>query len=268
MMYEPLLKNTMRHLLGPVGDTRSTLSNREVFRRIMGSVRLADFQAENRATDVSQYYQDREFYLRFIRALATPLQSALVARLFLTNGSLSGKVEAEVSSRTLWFSQTAKLDGERDFLWSRCDKTLKDDITLALGRDPVMPWPWDAGRLNDSFACIGEGRPKGPWQQGEQSYTVILPVRIGFISGGGNHSTATGIVMAEGEIRTKEVYDFAAIYPHVHTDGRHYLRSSDNKVIEPVRNPVFAAIFEIGRLIHQLEISGQETLPERKEHEI
>lgn len=196
---------------------------------------------------------DSELLRRIIYLLVTPLQAAMNARLLLAQTDISGG-PAEISFKSLWFDPYVPITDEGKSV---------HDIAVAYGDDlpeinlltsRILPWPWNQGRLHGTLASIGDGRPLGPWREDPLNHFVsaISPLGIG-LCGGGNHSIAAGIVMGEGAVRVSEIYDLARVYPYVQCDGKTYKRTHDGAVISTVSNPVLAAVFEIGRMIDQME---------------
>lgn len=121
---------------------------------------------------------------------------------------------------------------------------------LALGRDVVLPTPWKRSDYINALATIGTGKTQGPWCQddGNHSISLLLPWRIGFVSGG-NHSITAGILMGEGELVANEIFDMTPIFERVHCDGISYREVGTDRVLGEVNDPRRAAVFEIGRLM-------------------
>ncbi len=78
---------------------------------------------------------------------------------------------------------------------------------------------------------------------------------VGFVYGG-NHSITSGIVQSEGFIETEHVYDISPLFDYVHCDGLHFYKTVDNEIIGDVYDLEFAAIFEVGRIMHKIGISA------------
>ncbi|UGB30707.1 DUF6710 family protein [Metabacillus sp. B2-18] len=132
---------------------------------------------------------------------------------------------------------------------------LKEEKTVLLSHDLVLPWSWRTSRLVNCIARIGEGRADGPWRQDyNHCVDLWLPMGIAWV-GGGNHSISTGIIQGKGSITPEVIYDISAVYDYVHCDGVNYYRKEDGFKISPVKNAEIAAIFEIGRLMKENSIS-------------
>lgn len=127
---------------------------------------------------------------------------------------------------------------------------------LRLGRDLVLPWPWNRSRMVSNLSMIGADRSNGAWRFDPSNHFVELwlPMGIGWVTGG-NHSIAMGIVQAEGSVRATRVVDTAPLLSQIRTDGRSYHRL-DGSVIAEVRHPDMAAILEIGRMMLEHEVSA------------
>lgn len=134
-------------------------------------------------------------------------------------------------------------------------KEVKDERSVLLNRDLVLPWSWKTSRLVNCIAQIGEGRTEGPWRQDyNHRVDLWLPMGIAWVSGG-NHSISIGIIQGEGSITPESIYDISPVYDYVHCDGVNYYREDDGFKISPVKNAEIAAIFEIGRLMKENSIS-------------
>lgn len=97
---------------------------------------------------------------------------------------------------------------------------------------------------------VTEGRGYGNWEydSGNHMVTIVLPIRIGVVDGG-NHSISAGILSDFGYIDAVQAIDLRRLYPHVYCDGCYYRHTNSNKRIAPVKDEVFGAVFEIGRII-------------------
>lgn len=134
-------------------------------------------------------------------------------------------------------------------------KEVKEEKSILLGRDLVLPWSWKTSRLVNCIAQIGEGRKEGAWRQDyNHSVNLWLPMGITWVSGG-NHSISVGIIQGKGSIKPEAIYDISPLYDYVKCDGINYYRKEDNYVISSVKNAEIAAIFEIGRLMKEFSIS-------------
>ncbi|WP_176052979.1 DUF6710 family protein [Paraburkholderia caribensis] len=141
-------------------------------------------------------------------------------------------------------------------------KLAPDSFTVNLAKDTILPWPWNRQRIASALAYIGRGKSMGKWRQDPNHQVMLwLPWGISFV-GGGNHSIAAGIIAGEGEVTPGEVRDMSALLDLVECDGRYYRETSSRKTIAAVEDERLAAVFEIGRLMRQLNVtlnrSGEE----------
>jgi hypothetical protein len=127
---------------------------------------------------------------------------------------------------------------------------------IYLKHDLVFPWPWKRSRLINCLIQIGEGRELGVWEEDVRNHFVELWLPIGIVwVSGGNHSISTGIIQGEGVIKPEITHDISPLYEHIYSDGINYYTKFDNKPICQVKDVEFAAIFEIGRLMVERNIS-------------
>jgi hypothetical protein len=185
----------------------------------------------------------------FIRLLARPLQSEL-----MIDAAIKGDRRDVpcVDTRNFFWD-----DQDSYFGALRRTRRRRKDIEVCLGRDLVLPWPWEPGRLVRSLTSIGPGRPWGTWKVDKQNHGLHLwlPWGISFVVGG-NHSITAGIISGHGSIAPTEVYDMSSIFRIVHCDGSHYKSADGFTRIAEVTDPRVAAIFETGRLMHRHKVSA------------
>lgn len=189
----------------------------------------------------------------FVRLLGRKLQSDYMCR--AVSRLDKGKVP-DLEPELVWFDEFAPLNSAGQSVYE-LKKNTETTRTLNLASDIVLPWPWHVGRVISCISCIGPGRPAGAWQQDKVNHQVEywIPFGIGWVHGG-NHSIMTGIVQGQGAITTDNVYDLSAVFSHVRFNGKEFVRISDNTVIQKVSEFEFAAIFEVGRLMHEHGISA------------
>ncbi|TBU86949.1 hypothetical protein DNK44_21715 [Pseudomonas dryadis] len=136
---------------------------------------------------------------------------------------------------------------------------------LKLSRDTVLPWAWSFERYVDALATIGSSKAladgsrwnrayQGAWSQDPNHRVELwLPWGIGFVNGG-NHSITAGILAGEGEITPDNVYDMSYLLDEIHCDGKYYVDTRTGKRIAPVKDARKAAVFEIGRIMRDMNI--------------
>ncbi|MGY2258000.1 DUF6710 family protein [Pseudomonas sp. SDO55104_S430] len=150
-------------------------------------------------------------------------------------------------------------------------------FSLRLSRDIVLPWAWDFGRYVDALATIGSDKEivcenkwsrvsQGPWRQDNNHQVELwLPWGIGFVNGG-NHSITAGILAGEGEITPEYVFDMSYLFEEINCDGRFF--SDRTGQLTPVEDVRRAAVFEIGRMMHDLNFSAFKSMRDQaRNHE-
>jgi hypothetical protein len=122
-------------------------------------------------------------------------------------------------------------------------KTLLPNETL------IFTFPWHNKRLSDAFSTIGK-KVGNPWMHDSLNHrvTYIFPINIGYVTNG-NHSTAINILNNEAPMNVTEELDLTTIYDEIYTDGLYFKRVDDDSIVDRVASIEFAAIFEIGRMI-------------------
>lgn len=126
---------------------------------------------------------------------------------------------------------------------------------VSLSKDLILPWPWRRDRIQNCIINIGEDRKWGKWEQDYNNHYVDVWLPMGIIwVWGGNHSITIGIVQG-GEIEADKYSDISKVYDYIRCDGEEFIEITTGKVIEKVKSPEFAAIFEIGRMMSEKGIS-------------
>jgi hypothetical protein len=189
----------------------------------------------------------------FVRLLGRKLQSDYMCRAV---SWLDENKVPDLEPSLVWFSELVPLNDAGQNLYELRNKT-QSARTLKLASDIILPWPWNISRVANCISHIGLGRGAGEWKQDSSNHRVEywLPFGIGWVHGG-NHSIMSGIVQGQGVITTENVYDLSALFSHVRFNGEAFVRVSDNTVIQVAREFEFAAIFEVGRLMHEKGISA------------
>ncbi|WP_373889469.1 DUF6710 family protein [Massilia sp. NP310] len=118
-----------------------------------------------------------------------------------------------------------------------------------LGRDVVLPTPWAKERFAASLAFVGAGKQLGIWRQdSNHGILLVLPWRIGIVTGG-NHSITAGILANEGKVSPTNVVDLGPLLDRVKSDGVHFICRQSGRRLAKVRDARMAALFELGRYI-------------------
>lgn len=127
---------------------------------------------------------------------------------------------------------------------------------LKLGVDLILPCPWNREGLIRNLSGLRIGGTWGKWRQDwNHRVELWLPMGIGWVFGG-NHSIAAGILQSTGQVKPEITYDISDVYDHVTCDGLDYRRSYDGSIIDRVSDLEMAAIFEIGRIMLEHDISS------------
>jgi len=161
----------------------------------------------------------------------------------------------KLDPQVVWFSEFTQLNAAGDTLHS-IKKKLNIDVTLKLSCDMVLPWPWDTERIVKNLSYIGKGKVRGDWfQDNNHKVELWLPFGLGWVHGG-NHSIASGILQGDGIIKPTNIYDVSSVFDLVKFDGNYFIRIEDGeRISNKVVDFEFAAVFEVGRLIHKKDLN-------------
>ncbi len=194
--------------------------------------------------------------LDFIRIIGRRLQSDYMGYLLYSGKSRNNF--SDLDARNVLFDiSDSILDENNNYI--KIDKLIEikydNKPTINLSRDLVLPWPWHRTRIKDSILNIGEGRPWGKWKQDYYNHwlNVWLPMGIAWV-GGGNHSITVGIVQG-GELEPEYCSDISKLYKYIKCDGEDFIDINSGRSLNKVKSPEFAAIFEIGRMMVDSNIS-------------
>lgn len=162
---------------------------------------------------------------------------------------------ADLLVDSLWFSSTQSLDDNGTTL-GQLMRRAEYRRPLELGADVLLPVPWNREQLIRSMCTLCHDAGGKEWRQ-DRNHKVKywLPWGVGLIEGG-NHSLTVGTVNGCGKIVRYEAYDGSRVFEFVECDGSHFKRKCDGRVVSPVRDVEFAAIFEIGRLMTQCGVTA------------
>ena len=194
--------------------------------------------------------------LDFIRIIGRRLQSDYMGYLLYSDKDRN-KFRNLEAREALFNIYDSILDENNNYI--RIDKLIEikydNKPIINLSKDLVLPWPWHSTRIKDSILNIGEGRPWGKWEQDYDNHwlNVWLPMGIAWV-GGGNHSITVGIVQG-GKIEPEYCSDISKLYKYIKCDGENFIEINTGRVISKVKSPEFAAIFEIGRMMVDNNIS-------------
>ena len=193
--------------------------------------------------------------LDVVRLLGRPIQTQYLTQILFNERIEADKVPL-IDCSLLMFGLYEQITADGRTAYDVIEHVEDIDKEVKLGRDLVLPCPWNRERSIDCIINIGKNRAMGEWTQDFSNHkvTLWLPMGIAWV-GGGNHSIAAGIVKATGKIKPEYIYDISRVYDYVYCDGKNYIRKDDRQIISPVRNIEFAAIFEIGRMMVDHSIS-------------
>lgn len=100
--------------------------------------------------------------------------------------------------------------------------------TISLATDCVLTVPWEKGRL--IHAVIASAKEAFRYDSKNQKAYYYHPVGICYIHNG-KHSIAANVFHKKGTIQALE-YDITALFPHVTTNGVHWLNAHTGEVME------------------------------------
>lgn len=126
---------------------------------------------------------------------------------------------------------------------------------LNLATVPVLTRPWRPDRLLKNLGVIGEGLIKGPFEQEDRVHDVCYnyPFDIGWV-GRSKHSIAAAIIRGEGEISPCETHDYSPLIKAIKFDGLYWRCIGTNRKLGKPDFVELGWIWEIGRLIIELEL--------------
>ena len=119
-------------------------------------------------------------------------------------------------------------------------------VTLNLGVDMVLPWPWHSDRYMGALNHIGT--PTNPWTQdlGHHRVYALWPLGVAVV-GGGNHSLAAGIIHRTGSLQVGFI-DMRPWLADLQTDGLTFY-NKHGEIVSRNPSPFWAALWELSRII-------------------
>jgi len=142
-----------------------------------------------------------------------------------------------------------------DLLFSDTCRVSNKDLfpKLNLASDVTLPTAWHPTSLVNTLGMIGKKKLCGPFKQSTNHMIIFTyPLSIGWVVNG-NHSIIQAILRGEGEIMPTEVYDISSIVESVCFDGTYFKCISTGTILGNPRYEEFGWVWEIGRLIMNLE---------------
>lgn len=124
--------------------------------------------------------------------------------------------------------------------------------TVSLATDCVLTLPWKQRRLID--AVIASAKEAFQYDPKNQKAYYYHPLGVCYIHNG-KHSIAAGMFHKKGTIQALE-YDITALFPHVTTNGDHWLNAHTGEILEldvmePQKKVVdfrVAVLYEVARM--------------------
>lgn len=249
---EGYIKPTKRDLTDMLQATH--LSNEEKFNNIL------EFARKILDENIVSKFDEHPIF-DFIRILGRGLQSDYMKYAFYYDCDGGEHNVPMPKCYLVGFDENEMFIDDSDKLIEFYDfkKEVKSNKKVNLSTDLVLPCPWNRDRLFNNITEIGRNRASGVWKQDRNhEVEVWLPMGIAWVRRG-NHSITMGI-MQGAELEPEHYYDISKVYKYIKCDGKNFIRIKtnsiiDNEIIAPVTNIDFAAIFEIGRLLVERDIS-------------
>ena len=233
------------------------LSNKDKFNAILDSaIKILDDTISQPYEPKLKKYQEHPIF-DFIRILGRSLQSDYIKySLYFSSDECN---VPNLYWNTVGFDTGVRFAVDYNKTISFWDllKEVSSNKELSLSTDLILPWPWKKSRLINAIESIGNGRLKGVWRQDPNHCIELwLPIGLGWVTCG-NHSIAIGIIQG-GKIKPHTFYDMSSLYKYIRCDGEYFIKNDFNttdEIIGNVTSVEFAAIFEIGRLLIEKNIS-------------
>lgn len=128
-------------------------------------------------------------------------------------------------------------------------------LSLNLANDIVFPTPWHPSRMINNVGVFGIGYGRQEWEQHTNNHEIYWLETFGFgVVGNGNHSITAAIINNDISLfKIPNYIEHGLVFDYVHFDGQQFVLTASEKALgEPVY-PEFGIVFEISRLIHQLQ---------------
>ncbi|VDN46683.1 conserved protein of unknown function [Petrocella atlantisensis] len=186
----------------------------------------------------------------FIRLLGRSTQTEYLQSLFI-EGKGPKQVKEDIFINVM---ETINIGGKEVKIFDLIER-IDHKGSLKLGRDLILPWPWNYNRYCSALCNFGSELHSKEWKEDKINHCIELwlPVGVAFVHGG-NHSITAGIIQAEGEVTPYQCVKMDKYYDYIYTDGVYYREIQSCEKISKVESLEFAAIYEIGRLILKNDI--------------
>lgn len=125
-----------------------------------------------------------------------------------------------------------------------------------LGLDPIVAFPWNTSRLIKNLERLSLGPPGGPCDAEPWSYDSFnhyirlwLPMRLAEV-GNGYHSVVADVLSNTGSVPARSIYDFSPLFARLSWNGGLSWTDSESGGTARVKDWRLAALFELGRRLH------------------
>ena len=192
-------------------------------------------------------YEKRSIYgiINLQRILIRPLQSEFLATPFKTDSHIRSRY---FSYEDFGISYLHHINMTfYDFLNAN---RIKDEVQiLNTTKDVIIPSIWNHERLTNTAL----GSSFSTWKQNNNHQVIwVHPLNFGW-SNNGHHSIANAIITGIGKIKPTQIYNISSLYPFVVFDGLNFIYQDSKEVIGTPRYEVIGWLYELGRLLDNLE---------------
>lgn len=143
---------------------------------------------------------------------------------------------------------------------------LKTNITIELGKHPVLSNIWNAERQIDTLRLFSDEEKNWTEDKLNHYYDLYLPMGLTVINNG-YHSINAGIIKGIGSLcfspndQNRKIYDLSPLYEKIVFDGTYYREINTRKIIKTGESDTnifeLGCIYEIGRIIHSEAKKGK-----------
>ncbi|MDD2269194.1 MAG: hypothetical protein PHY15_06540 [Eubacteriales bacterium] len=127
---------------------------------------------------------------------------------------------------------------------------LDDTCECDLSKNKVVSYPWHIDRYFNAFLIIAQE----DFRYDELNHMISYYPQLNlYVAYNGLHSISAGVLSQNGTLPCNEVYDLTKMFENIHTeDGLQWVHT-DGFVVGEIPDFRFALIFEISRLLRELE---------------
>lgn len=128
-------------------------------------------------------------------------------------------------------------------------------IPFDIALHPAISFPWNISRLINTFATIGSTcNVPFSFDKSNHLSTLLEPINLLMITNG-YHSSASGIYDTNAIYFPTEYCDISVLYKNIYFDGISFRHKKCNAVLDYPKNKSIGIIYEIGRLLHERNLS-------------